>query len=76
MVQGVGSKPFIMTPSAVGKTPLLKCLMDCTFTNGKTSTIGVPFDCLILNTYHRERKSTLDAQLIGVVLVFDLTDHK
>jgi small GTP-binding protein len=92
MSQVVSYKFIIIGSSGVGKTCLLKRLIDGTFSEDSASTIGVEFDSLILNIDNRKVKlqiwdtagqerfrsisKTYYRNAVGVVLVFDLTDRK
>jgi small GTP-binding protein len=92
MSQVVSYKFIIIGSSGVGKTCLLKRLIDGTFTEDNASTIGVEFDSLILNIDNRKVKlqiwdtagqerfrsisKTYYRNAVGVILVFDLTDRK
>jgi small GTP-binding protein len=92
MSQVVSYKFIIIGSSGVGKTCLLKRLIEGTFTEDSASTIGVEFDSLILNIDNRKVKlqiwdtagqerfrsisKTYYRNAVGVILVFDLTDRK
>jgi small GTP-binding protein len=92
MTHVVSHKFIIIGSSGVGKTCLLKRLIDGTFTDDSASTIGVVFDSLILNIDNRKVKlqiwemadqerfrsiaKTDDRNAVGVIRVFDLTDRK
>jgi small GTP-binding protein len=92
MSQVVSYKFIIIGSSGVGKTCLLKRLIDGTFTEDSASTIGVEFDSLILNIDNRKVKlqiwdtagqerfrsisKTYYRNAVGCILVFDLTDRK
>jgi small GTP-binding protein len=92
MSQVVSYKFIIIGSSGVGKTCLLKRLIDGTFTDDSASTIVVEFDSLILPIENRKVKlqiwdtagqerfrsisKTYYRNAVGVILVFDLTDRK
>lgn len=92
MSQVISYKFIIIGSSGVGKTCLLKQLLEGTFTDDSASTIGVEFDSLILNIDNRkvnlqiwdtagqERFRSISKthyrNAVGVILVFDLTDRK
>lgn len=88
----VSYKFIIIGSSGVGKTALMKRLVDNTFSNDSQSTIGVEFDSTtvevdgntvklqIWDTAGQERfRSIAKAYFrnaVGVILVFDITERK
>lgn len=92
MTSIISYKFIIIGASGVGKTAILKRLVEDTFTEESQSTIGVEFDSTILNidnkriklqiwdTAGQERfRSIAKAyyrNAVGVILVFDITERK
>lgn len=92
MTSTVSYKFIIIGSSGVGKTAILKRLVEDTFTEESQSTIGVEFDSTILtiddkkvklqiwDTAGQERfRSIAKAyyrNAVGVILVFDITERK
>jgi small GTP-binding protein len=92
MAAVVSYKFIIIGSSGVGKTCLLKRLVDGTFIEDTSSTIGVEFDSITLNIDNRKVKlqiwdtagqerfrsisKTYYRNAVGVILVFDVTDRK
>jgi small GTP-binding protein len=85
-------KFIIIGSSGVGKTAILKRLIENSFTEDSASTIGVEFDSTILaindrkvklqiwDTAGQERFRSISKayyrNAVGVILVFDITDRK
>ena len=85
-------KFIIIGASGVGKTAILKRLVEDTFTEESQSTIGVEFDSTVLvidgkkvklqiwDTAGQERFRSISKayyrNAVGVILVFDLTERK
>jgi small GTP-binding protein len=88
----VSYKFIIVGSSGVGKTAILKRLVEDTYTEDSQSTIGVEFDSAVLNigdrkvklqiwdTAGQERFRAISKayyrNAVGVILVYDLTDRK
>ena len=88
----ISYKFIIIGASGVGKTAILKRLIDGTFTEESQSTIGVEFDSTMLtvenkkvklqiwDTAGQERFRSISKayyrNAVGVILVFDLTERK
>jgi small GTP-binding protein len=88
----VSYKFIIVGSSGVGKTAILKRLVEDTYTEDSQSTIGVEFDSTVLNigdrkvklqiwdTAGQERFRSISKayyrNAVGVILVYDLTDRK
>ena len=88
----ISYKFIIIGSSGVGKTAVLKRLVEDTFTEESQSTIGVEFDSTILtidekkvklqiwDTAGQERFRSLSKayyrNAVGVILVFDITERK
>lgn len=88
----ISYKFIIIGASGVGKTAILKRLVEDTFSEESQSTIGVEFDSTMLNidgkkvklqiwdTAGQERFRSISKayyrNAVGVILVFDLTERK
>jgi small GTP-binding protein len=88
----ISYKFIIIGSSGVGKTAILKRLVEDTYTEDSQSTIGVEFDSTVLNIGDRKVKLQIwdtagqerfrsiakayYRNAVGVILVYDLTDRK
>jgi small GTP-binding protein len=92
MTSVISYKFIIIGSSGVGKTAILKRLVEGSFTEDSQSTIGVEFDAAVLvindrkvklqiwDTAGQERFRSISKayyrNAVGVILVFDITDRK
>jgi small GTP-binding protein len=92
MTSIVSYKFIIIGSSGVGKTAILKRLVEDSFTDESQSTIGVEFDSTVMTVEDRKVKLQIwdtagqerfrsiakayYRNAVGVILVFDITDRK
>nr|AGM32833.1 small GTP-binding protein [Coptotermes formosanus] len=88
----VSLKFIIIGPSGVGKTSILKRLIDDKYSDDSTSTIGVEFDSIVMNIDRKQVKLQIwdtagqdrfrsiarayFRNAVGVLLVYDITVRK